>query len=80
MVGALKGKKVHSTIAGFCLHHSVQMLSPHKEWQVALQRAQAMRPPAVSSSVGDDFNLDALLDADNRRRLQNVREKLAAAA
>jgi len=56
------------------------MLSPHKEWQVALQRAQAMRPPAVSSSVGDDFNLDALLDADNRRRLQNVREKLAAAA
>ena len=64
----------HYIIRDLCERPSVQMLSPHKEWQVALQRAQAIRPLTASSSSADDFNLDALLDADNRRRLMNVQK------
>ena len=64
----------HYIIRDLCERPSVQMLSPHKEWQVALQRAQAIRPLTASSSSADDFNLDALLDADNRRRLTNVQK------
>ena len=49
------------------------MQSPIKEWQVALQRAQAIQPLGKLSHSGDDYNLDALLDADNSRRLEHVR-------
>jgi hypothetical protein len=49
------------------------MQSAIKQWQVALQRAQAIQPLGTLSHSGDDFNLDALLDADNSRRLEHVR-------
>ena len=49
------------------------MQSAIKQWQVALQRAQAIQPLGKLSHSGDDFNLDALLDADNSRRLEHVR-------
>jgi hypothetical protein len=39
----------HYIIRDLCERPSVQMLSPHKEWQVALQRAQAIRPLTASS-------------------------------
>jgi hypothetical protein len=51
------------------------MQSPIKEWQVALQRAQAIQPLGKAPYSGGDFNLDALLDSDISRRLEHVREK-----
>lgn len=49
------------------------MQSPIKEWQVALQRAQAIQPMGKALYSGDHFNLDALLVSDISRRLEHVR-------
>ncbi len=49
------------------------MQSPPKEWQAALQRAQAINPLRKSPHSKEDFDLDALLDAENRRRVELVR-------
>jgi hypothetical protein len=52
-----------------------RMQSAHSEWQVALQRAQAIQPLGSSLHTGDNFSLAALLDADNRRRLELVGDR-----
>ena len=48
------------------------MQSPLREWQVALQRAKSINPKWKSPSEGVDFSLDALLESDNRRRVDLV--------
>ena len=63
----------HLPFSSGLLDSAVYMQSPPKEWQAALQRAQAINPLRKSPHSKEDFDLDALLDAENRRRLELVR-------